>query len=298
MIATLLLATALGTSLVSDAPPVTPNDTLVPPGPSSTPTMPLAKARFRRVAVYDLQADGIEPRVGRFVTDSLVVELRKLDGISVISTDEVRALIDHDAQMQLLGCDDGKCQSPVGDALGADEILVGTLSTVAGSSVMTLRRIDHNAARAMATVTRRLKPSDGEEFLAEVGPVVDTLFPGHAVRVGQARGVAPERVARLNPPPVPLWAPIAVGSTSLVTLGAAAACGLFALDAESTQHVLLEQSKKEPVPGAVVLDAGARATAFATGANVLYGAAAVVGLGAAAMLPFTNFDAPEADAVE
>lgn len=253
--------------------------------------------RFRRVAVYDLQLDGVDPRVGRFVTDSLVVELRKLDGISVVAMDEVRAMLEHEAQKQLVGCSEGgtTCKSDIGDALGADEILVGTLSTAAGSSVITLRRIDQIAAKAMATVTQRLKPENGEEFLAEVGPAVDKLFPGHALRSGQTRGVPPEAAKKLNPPPLPLWAPIATGAGALVVLAGAAGVGIAALNEETAQNALIEEAKTRPVPGSLVVAAGERATGYALAANVLYGTAAVVGLAAVAMIPFTNFNVGETE---
>lgn len=292
LVAVSLLANADGPTPAETTGAETPG-VVAPPATIPTDAAAARAPRFRRIAVYDLQMDGVDPRIGRFITDALVVELRKLDGISVVAMDEVRAMLEHEAQKQLLGCADGECQSPMGEVLGADEILVGTLSVAADSSVLTLRRIDQVAARPMATVSKRLKPLQGEEFLAAIGPAIDTLFPGHPLRSGQTRGVAPEVVSRLNPPPLPLWAPIITAASSLVIVVGAAAFGLTALSEESAQKALLQQSKNEPVPGSLVLAAGERASNAALVANVLYGSAAVVGLGAAAMLPFTRFDVAE-----
>jgi hypothetical protein len=265
----------------SAAPVATPID--VAPAPTT-------KAKFRRVAVYDMALDGVDPRIGRFVTDALVVELRKLDAVSVVAMDEVRAMLAHEAEKELVGCSEGaSCLSEIGDALGVDELIVGTLSLAGASSTLTLRRLDQAAAKAVGTITERLTPAEGEEFLAAVGPAVEKLFPEQRLRVGQVRGVPPEQARRLNPPPLPLWAPASTGAGALIALAGAAAVGIATLNEETALRKLIEESKAAPVPGGLLVDATDRANSYALVTNVLYGVAAGVGLAAVAMLPFTDF---------
>lgn len=76
-----------------------------PPAPEEPAARPDEPERKRPLclAVYDLDGAGIEPHVGRVVTSSVVEELRKLQRVSVISMDEVRAMLDREAQKQLMG---------------------------------------------------------------------------------------------------------------------------------------------------------------------------------------------------
>jgi TolB-like protein len=271
------------------------------PSPSEqTPAETTADAkRFLRVAVYDFTTDAVEPRVGRFVTDAMVAELRKLEGVSVVAMDEVRAMLTHEANRELVGCDSGEsCLSEIGDALGVDEIVVGGLATVGGASVVTIRRIDQANARAVGSLSERLIPAEGEEFLAQVGPAVEKLYQDKGLRAGASRGVPAEQARRLNPPPLSPWMPLATGSAGLVVLAAAAFAGVAALGEETRLRDLVEESKQTETSGAQIVDAANGANTLATTANVLYGSTAIVGLAAAAMVPFTDFSGLVAEETE
>jgi TolB-like protein len=296
----LSLASA-GQSTDSPATAATPAAPAATNGESaSAPDAPAADAkRFLRVAVYDFSTDGLEPRVGRFVTDSMVAELRKLEGVSVVAMDEVRAMLNHEANRELVGCADGEsCLSEIGDALGVDEIVVGSLASVGGASVVTIRRIDQANARAVGSISERLVPAGGEEFLAEVGPAVEKLYSDKGLRVGVTRGVPAEQARRLNPPPLSPWMPMATGGASLIVLAAAGFAGIASLGEEARLRELVADAKETETSGAQLVAAADGASSLALTANVLYASAAVVGLAAVAMVPFTDFSALMAETVE
>src|SRR5438128_1008862 len=108
-----LLATVV---LVSAAAAARADDTAsAPPAPSAS----APKHKLLRLAVYDLAVAGVDPRVGALVTDSVVVELRKLEGVSVVGMAEVRAMLQYEAEKQVLGCNAGpQCATAIGEALG------------------------------------------------------------------------------------------------------------------------------------------------------------------------------------
>jgi hypothetical protein len=129
----IFLTSALAVQLApsGDAPvaPTPTTETAPAEAPAEGAATKDESKRFLRVAVYDLSVDGVEPRVGRFVTDAFVAELRKLEGVSVVAMDEVRAMLTHEAQKELVGCHEGaSCLSEIGDALGVDELVVGSLA--------------------------------------------------------------------------------------------------------------------------------------------------------------------------
>ena len=59
--------------------------------------------RATRIAVYQLEGRGVSERVAAIVTDSLVVELRKLERLSGIGMDEIADMLTHEENKRLLG---------------------------------------------------------------------------------------------------------------------------------------------------------------------------------------------------
>jgi hypothetical protein len=119
---------------------------------------------------------------------------------------------------------------------------------------------------------------------------VAALYKDKSLRQGLSRGVPPELARRLNPPPLQPWLPLATATGAVVVTVAAAGAGVAALNEEAVHAALVEEARRAPVSGSLVVGAADRARGFALAANVLYGSAAVIALAAAAMLPFTDFE--------
>ena len=65
-----------------------------------------------RVAVYDLERVNIPEGMARVVTTALLAEVRKLEGASVIGMEEIREMLNFEAQRQAMGCDaDESCMA-------------------------------------------------------------------------------------------------------------------------------------------------------------------------------------------
>jgi hypothetical protein len=266
--------------------------TATAPTTTTTATARTTRRRPLRVAVYDLGvAGGVDARVGRIVTDALVVELRKLQGVSVVSLDEVRALVAHEANRQATGCDDDGCLAEIADALGVDVLVSGTLSTLGDERVFVVRRLSTTEATATATETRRLVPAAGEEFLAAVGPVVERLFAGHALQAGRVRGVDARVALLLNPPPLPVWATLVVGGGAFVA-GAGAAVAATTLYARQDAYDEAQRAAKDAgrsVAGQQLVATRDEGVAWATATNALIGVTLALGVGAAVMAPWTDW---------
>ena len=205
-----------------------------------------------RIAVYELTAVDVEPRVAKLFGDSLLAELRKLQRVSVVSGDEIRALIDLEAQRQLAGCDEGSCLAEIAEALGADVLVIGGFARVNGIVALTLKRINTQTAEVVANYTQQLVDAGGEELLAAVGPAVERLFAEVPLRAGETRGVAPELALRLRPPPVPV--PLFVTSSALAAVGLAAtgAAGFLWAKADGDLRQSAATAKEQLLAGAVI----------------------------------------------
>ena len=186
----------------------------------STPASTLT----RRVAVYSFELQNVPVGIGQVVTDALLAEVRKMEGISAIGMEEITQMISLEAQKQMLGCEASEsCLAQIAGALGVDELITGTLTELADGRVILIRRIDQRQAKVIEAVQKRLKIGSGEEFLLAIGPSVQELYTDRPYRPGTQPGVPDELVLRLNPPPIPSWFTRTMGWTGL---GLAAAGGI------------------------------------------------------------------------
>jgi hypothetical protein len=189
--------------------------------------------------------------------------------------DDVRAMLDLEAQKQLAGCDADSCLSEIAEALGADVLITGSLARVGDNTFFVVKKIDQRTATVSGQFTRKLNPAGGEEFLAMVGPSVAELFADRALRSGQVRGVPRSIAARLVPPPLAPWMFWAGVSTS--SLGAtvtAASCLVLA-----ERYVAFDTLRSgSSVRGGAVLEARSTAESWALTAAVAGGITGVAAL--------------------
>ncbi len=245
-----------------------------------------------RVVVTDLgRSDDVPERLAHIVADSLVAELRKLNGVSVVSMDEVRSMLALEGQRQALACDDGSsCLSELADALGADIVVGGSIATLDGARIFSLRRVDQRRAAVTGQVEERLVLAGGEEVLAAIGPAIEKLFPETTLKPGLVRGVARERARLLNPPPLPVWSTFAVGGLATVTMLAGGGALLAANNALGAGQDLVDASTSRPVDGALVVKQEQSAADFSVVGTSLLVAGAVVAAGTGVMALFTDWN--------
>ena len=253
------------------------------------PAASLVKAT--RIAVYELELQGVAPNIGTVVTDSLLAEIRKLQAVSAIGMDEIRDMLSHEANKQIVGCEDSEsCLAEIAGALGVDDLISGKLSRVGDSHVITVRRIDQNRAKVSKVYNKRLKAESGQEFLLAVGSAVEELYSDRPLREGAKRGVPKEVALRLNPPPLPPWV---FYSAAGAAAGAGAVAGVFQLlanDAESDYNSFAKQGLNAPISGATLVEKEDRANGRVTNARVAIGLASGFAITAAVMYFFTDWE--------
>ncbi len=252
----------------------------------------MPRAKVVRIAVNDLAVSGVSPRVAQIVAESLVFELRKLDRTTVTSFDEVRQMLSLEAEKQSLGCESNDdCLAQIADALGVDYLVTGTLAKVGDNHVFGLRLINQSAAAAEVSVNKVLVAGSGAEFLGEVGPAVEALFPTTPLRQGQTRGISAEMAKRLTPPPlspVILWT--AAGTSGALLVGSGVAAVLQNTYQRDYDAIAL-RAKSDVESGAALVAAGNNAqTAERVGWALLAAGAVTAGL-AAATIPLSDFGA-------
>jgi len=125
------------------------------PAPASAPASLPATAASRpqqRVAVFDLRAPGLPEGTRRGLMDVLTKAVAEAPGLSVISRDEIAAMLDVEAQKQLMGCDQSSCLAEIAGALDVDFIVAGAVTPLGQGSVVSLQLINQRFANVMNRV--------------------------------------------------------------------------------------------------------------------------------------------------
>ncbi len=241
------------------------------------------------VAVDQLELVDLPPHWGPLLSHALTAELRKLQHTRVVSTDEIRDLLQHEADRQATSCEAStNCLAEIGDALGVDVLVTGGIARIGDERLFTLKRMATDGQAPTQQVTRRFAMGSGEELLGAIGPAVAELFPDETLKKGAVRGVDLEVARRLNPPPLKPW----VAITGVVTTGvlalAAGASGVL-------NAVLVDASNQyKDGPGTFVTstfdEKASAADAAAVFAWVSGGAAITIGIATGVAALFTDFD--------
>lgn len=258
---------------------------------SSSPEASTQVNRALRVAVYDFELQGIEPTIGAVVTDSVLAEVRKLQGVSAIGMAEIRDMLSHETNKQYVGCDsDESCLAEIAGALGVDDLITGKLSKTAEQHVMLVRRIDQANAKVTSVFDKRLTMGSGQEFLLSIGPAVEQLFRERDLREGLRRGV-PDKVAlRLDPPPLPTWSFWSVVGASAASVAVGGIFGLLAQSAQGDYDDYVALANSQVIDGRTLNQKSEQVDSRATAANASLIAAGVFALAAGVMYLFTDWD--------
>lgn len=90
------------------------------------------------------------------VSDRLAADLAKIPRFSVVNSADLRAMLELEANRQLLGCTDDSCLREIGDALGADIVLSWRFGNAGEQSLLSVTLFDTRSARAVGRAQQRL----------------------------------------------------------------------------------------------------------------------------------------------
>lgn len=189
------------------------------------------------LAVLDLAATGVAPEVVQTLTQVVVDEVKNLPSSTVISRDEVRALLEHGKERSMLGCDDAACLAELGGALGVQYLVFGTVGRVGDTYLMHLKLIGTRNARIAHRVA--------EAFSGEEAQLVAAARFAARSLVGLSR--EGEGTLEVRP----------TVSDARVLLDGKAVEGAQSLEA-GKYNLRLEADGYQPWFGDVYVDAGAR----------------------------------------
>lgn len=100
----------------------------------------------------------VDPTVAYAVGDLLAERLSRSNQYTVIAGDDLRQMLDLEAQKQLAGCDDDSCVAEIAGSLDADGVLFGRISRL--GEVLIVRMTFFDARQAVAESRLVIKVTD------------------------------------------------------------------------------------------------------------------------------------------
>ena len=118
-----------------------------------------ARAEKPRLAVLDLQDKGVGPDVASLLTSVASNRLSEIGIFQVISREDIKNMLSHQQDQILLGCTAEDCLIKIGGALGAENLVAGTVGKVGDKYVVALQLIDVRGSKVVKRVEREFAGS-------------------------------------------------------------------------------------------------------------------------------------------
>jgi hypothetical protein len=145
---------------------------------------------------------GVDEKTAESISGAAAAEIHKVPGISLVTQQDMAALLGFDKQRALLGCQEESCLAEVGGALGVDRLVIGNLSKLAESWLVSLKLMDVKKARLLTRADRRLRNGTLDDVLDALPEMVAEVFSP----------VEPPAPPSAVTAPVPAVAPAAIES--------------------------------------------------------------------------------------
>lgn len=196
------------------------------PAPTPAPAVPVAPVTQvattagprKTIAVLDLRAGEATAAAARALTVVVTAEVAATPGYAAVSRNDLRSLLAHQSDGQMLGCEQLSCMADIAKLAAADLIVAGSIEQVESAHVFSLELIDPVEPRVLErqTATWRDQP---ERMVELARPYVDRLLAGTQAQTyqGDLEVIAPEGATLTLDGKVVGTAPLATKVTGLST---------------------------------------------------------------------------------
>lgn len=172
------LALALVLALPAVASPQEPGGSASPPSSSDSSASVGEAPAALTVAVLDLKAAGDVEGVAKALTTLVTSEVGARAGFKAVSRNELKALLAHQADQRLLGCDEPACIADIGRLVQAQRVVAGGVERAEGGAVVfSLTLIDPEGPVILERVAYTWR-SPVEDMVDLARPAVDRLLFG------------------------------------------------------------------------------------------------------------------------
>jgi TolB-like protein len=165
------------------------------------------------VLLLDLTASDVTETEKRLLTNDVAFALSQYPELNVVTQDDIKQMIDVEAEKQALGCDTASCLSEIAGAMGAQYIVFGGVIQTGERYQADLNLFDSRSARAVAR--ERVRGAKVEEVSDGMPAAIDRLIGPLGVESRVSAQPAVDEDAGL-----PVLGVIGAGVASVGALGA------------------------------------------------------------------------------
>lgn len=207
-------------------PPATPTPAASPPAttppataaPAATDEDPRVKILVLDARSGDLTADQLHTLSGL-----LTARVARFPSANVVSSSDLREMLELEAQKQSAGCDDGgnACLAELAGALGADLVIASRAGKLGSTFVFTSQIFDPRKGDAVGRMS--IEAYALEDLVEKIGPALDDVLrsvlmeePGNQAAVVSRDAREPAKHGG-GPHPALLWGGVAGASVGVVS---------------------------------------------------------------------------------
>jgi TolB-like protein len=130
---------------------------------AAAPEFKLDPGEQLKLAVMPLTAHGVSTATADSLTQIVTYELNRIAGISVLSRDDIRAMLDKIATEGELGCTENlSCVVEIGAALGLSKLVTGTVGKLDDTYVIAIQLVDTRRAEVQNRVLESFEGAPDE----------------------------------------------------------------------------------------------------------------------------------------
>ena len=145
------------------------------------------------VAVLDLRHESRDEALANALAAVITSEVANREGLRALSRNELSAVLNHQAEQALLGCDSVKCAADIARLVEADRVISGGIERAGDALVLTLTLIDPTVPE-VKNRTEAVWRSSPEEMVLVIKPYIERLLGGEAAKTytGSLEVLAPD----------------------------------------------------------------------------------------------------------
>ncbi|MDI6739768.1 MAG: CsgG/HfaB family protein [Candidatus Edwardsbacteria bacterium] len=204
-------------------------------------------AKRTSVAILDLEPKGVPESEVSALSDQLRTELFQTDAFDVMERGKMQEILKEQGFQQTGACNTDACAVEVGQLIGVEKMIAGSLGKVGRTYSINLRMIDVKTGRMERSVTRDYAGEIDKLLTVEMKQVAQTLAA--TVKAGEqpklAESALPKPAAEGRPIYKKWWF---LGGIGGALAGGAAAALLGGSKTDDTTPPVEEQTIPEPPP--------------------------------------------------
>src|ERR1035437_9319318 len=164
-------------------------------GQASVPS----SSKLPLLAVMPLEARQVSPDEAVILSEALASELQNSGEVRVMERSQMERILSEQGFQKSGACSGTECAVEVGQLLGIDSMVVGSVGKLGRTFVLVARMVDVTSGEVLKSSTRQAQ--------GEIDQILTGLVPDVAADLtGRSAKVVPPPVAKYSsPPPTDLW---------------------------------------------------------------------------------------------